>query len=83
MLHLVLFGSYARQEAGPESDIDVLIVLEGSFDYAEEIERTSALIARLSLESNRVISRSFCSAEYFARAVTPFLRNVRREGRVI
>jgi predicted nucleotidyltransferase len=33
-----LFGSYARGEAGEESDVDVLIVLDRVESYSQEIE---------------------------------------------
>lgn len=37
---LVLFGSQARGDADPESDIDLLVVLAGPVDDAKEHERT-------------------------------------------
>ncbi|MFQ6047058.1 MAG: nucleotidyltransferase domain-containing protein, partial [Gemmatimonadales bacterium] len=51
-----LFGSYARGEADDESDIDVLIVLDRIENYSREIDRTSELVAGLSLECDRSIS---------------------------
>lgn len=41
---LALFGSFARGEAGPESDIDILVSFEGKIglrfvDLAEELEQ--------------------------------------------
>ena len=54
---VVLFGSYARGDAHPpDSDIDVMIVLKGEFDYAEEEKRSSDLIASLCLENEVLIS---------------------------
>ena len=44
-----LFGSYARGENRPGSDVDVLIVLDDYASYSAEITRTSEVISELSL----------------------------------
>lgn len=78
-----LFGSRARGEARPDSDIDVLIVVRGELDYGDLIRRTSGAISALSLQYDTVISRSFVSKDRFEREQSPFLLNVRREAVVI
>lgn len=75
-----LFGSYARGEADEESDIDILIVLDRVANYAEEIERTSELVAQLSLDCGRSISCVYVSEERWNREETMFLINVREEA---
>jgi predicted nucleotidyltransferase len=52
MVQMILFGSYARNEATPESDIDVMVVLRGSVKPGEEINRISESRAELSLKSD-------------------------------
>jgi len=75
-----LFGSQARGDARPGSDIDVLIVVKGEFDYFELLKQTSQLAADLSLENDTVISRVFVSKQDFESHKTPLLMNVHREG---
>ncbi|MGZ9221449.1 MAG: nucleotidyltransferase domain-containing protein [Anaerolineales bacterium] len=78
---LVLFGSYARGDAHPpDSDIDVMIVLKGTFDYAEEEKRSSDLIAYLCLENEVLISWVFVSDTEYIQSQMPLLLNVRKEG---
>ena len=80
LVRMVLFGSQARGDAHPESDIDVLVVLQGPVDPGEEITRTGEVTAWISLKHDVVISRVFVSAEQFAEEQSPLLLNVRREG---
>ena len=75
-----LYGSHARGEATSDSDIDVLIVLDGDFDYFEMIEKTGDLAAKLSLENDTVIALAFVTKDNYKTRQTPFLINVRREG---
>ncbi len=75
-----LFGSHARGEADEESDIDVLIVLDRVDNYSEEIGRTSELIANLSLDCDRSISRVFVSEQRWRDDQTMFFLNVREEA---
>jgi predicted nucleotidyltransferase len=75
-----LFGSYARQEQDPESDLDVLIILSDMDNYLSEIKRTSEIISRLSLEFGITISRSFVREHAWKTNDSPLLRNIREEG---
>jgi predicted nucleotidyltransferase len=77
---ILLYGSHARGEAHHGSDLDILIVIRGDFDYASLIRQTSELIARLSLENDVVISRAFTSQERLENERSPFTLNVQREG---
>jgi predicted nucleotidyltransferase len=78
---IYLFGSFARGEATPESDVDILIVLDEVADYSQEIERTGQLISDLSLDHDVSISRFFVSSEAWRHRDSPFLSNVRDQAR--
>lgn len=80
LVAMVLFGSQARGDAEPGSDIDVLVVLQGKVSAWDEIQRTGDDISELSLRHNVVISCVFMDEERFIHGSGPLLRNIRREG---
>jgi uncharacterized protein len=75
-----LYGSYARGEAGIDSDVDVLIVLDQINGYGAEVERTSKLISEVSLNYGVSISRVFVSEREWKKGKGLFLANVREES---
>jgi len=75
-----LYGSYARGENQPGSDVDVMIILASYRRYGEEIKRTSELNAKLSLDYNLSVSRLFMTEERWKYEDSPLLRNIRAQG---
>jgi len=76
-----LFGSYARGDARPpDSDIDVMVVLKGEFDYWEMDKLCSEFVADLSLERDVVLSIKIASEMQYALSKFPLYINVRKEG---
>jgi predicted nucleotidyltransferase len=77
---LVLFGSQARGDAEPDSDIDVLVVLRGEVRTGQEIRATSMIRSELSLRNNTEVSCVFVSADRYGHDDEPLLINARAEG---
>jgi predicted nucleotidyltransferase len=80
LVQLVHYGSTARGDAEPGSDIDLLVVLKGPVDAGLEIERTGEVVSTLSLRHDVVIACIFMDQERFFHRHSPFLRNVRQDG---
>jgi len=83
VVQIILYGSQARGEAKPDSDIDLLIVMKCAFNYADEINKTSEFVQELSLKYDTVVSRAFVSEQRFNQEKSPFILNVNREGIVL
>lgn len=77
---LILYGSMARGTADPESDIDLLVLLDGPFDFFAELEVLVGLIDDLQLASDRFISVKPARAEDFENGRIQLYRNALKEG---
>ncbi|HRX02124.1 MAG: nucleotidyltransferase domain-containing protein [Anaerolineales bacterium] len=77
---VVLFGSWARGEATPDSDIDLAVILSGSISPGEEIDRMIDVITDLNLKYGVLISVYPVSNKDYLGLDSPLLMNVRREG---
>jgi predicted nucleotidyltransferase len=80
LIKVILFGSRARQDAQPDSDIDLLVVLRGPVNPYQELDRVCDFQCAVGLEHNAVISCVFVSEEELDTQASPLLLNVRREG---
>jgi len=80
LLALYLFGSYARGEEDRESDVDIMVILDDFEHYGAEVDRTSELTSRLSLQYGVSVSKVFLRERDWVSAETPFLHNVREEA---
>jgi predicted nucleotidyltransferase len=80
LVKLLLYGSQARGDAAPWSDVDLLVVLKGRVRPSEEITRTGEIVCSVCLEYDAVIHCVFMDEERFRRSSSPLLRNVSREA---
>lgn len=80
---MYLFGSYARGEAEPGSDIDVAVVLAGELDAYHETDVTLEVAAALSLAHDTVISLVFMDEDHYLHGRSVFLMNLWDEAQAI
>jgi len=80
LVDMILFGSQARGDADPDSDIDVLEVLKGSVQPDIEVSRTIDYVSDICLKNDVVISYIYMDENRFKTRNGPLLRNIRREG---
>lgn len=77
---LVLYGSYARGEADEGSDVDVLLLLEGSVTMGREIAYIESVVWPISLEAGYTLSVLPVSLQAYLEPREPFLMNALKEG---
>lgn len=81
---IILYGSVARNESTPESDIDIAIIVKNDMD---EITREKFIqwSAEMDLRYDRVFSIVDIQEEKMQKwgNVLPFYRNVQKEGIVL
>jgi len=75
-----LYGSAARDQLTPDSDIDIAIVLDEIPSRFEEHERTSQLGSDVSLEYDTLVTFLFVSEDDYKKGRFAIHRNIKEEG---
>ncbi len=79
---VILYGSYVRDEATEDSDIDLLVLVEKSLDLFEVRESLSDLLFDILLDEGELVSVIVVPEHLYENYNSPFMLNVRKEGLV-
>jgi len=82
---VIIYGSRTRREAGPESDWDFLVLLDGSVDQ-ERVDAIRHRLYNIEWECGEVISCIVRSRKEWSSVLykaMPFHKTVEREGIVL
>ena len=77
---LILYGSIARNQTSPASDIDFLVLLGSPLDYFRELRTIIELLYPAQLESEQLISAKPVLVDDFERGAIQLYRHAKREG---
>jgi predicted nucleotidyltransferase len=77
---VVLYGSCARGTEEAESDIDLMVLLEGPVQTAREIRRIWEVLYPLQLESERLLSIMPVDAVLYDQSAYALYRQAKGEG---
>jgi len=77
---VILYGSHVRGEATRDSDVDILVVVDGSLNPLEVRKSLSDLLFDILLEEGELLSVIALPERFFDSYNSPFMLNVRREG---
>jgi predicted nucleotidyltransferase len=80
---IVLYGSEARGQAGANSDLDILVLLDGPVDYGRDLDTNLKALYPLSLQIGRRISAKPVAPSEYESLDCPLYRNAHREGIMI
>ncbi len=79
-LPIFLFGSEARGESIPDSDIDIMVILNGPVCFMLEYRRIIDALYDLILESGRIIDVTPVEKQKYEAGEFALYRNARQEG---
>ena len=77
---IVLYGSAARQQSRPDSDLDILVLLSGPVHYGHDLETNLQALYPLALELDRRISAKPVNAQEYDTLDCPLYQQAHREG---
>ncbi len=79
----LLYGSQARGDARPDSDVDVILIFSGEIDPAAEILRLGQALAEITINRGVVVAVRPIASSHYREATGPFWQNVKQDGIIL
>lgn len=80
LVDVVLYGSHARGDASPESDVDLAVILDGVDSPWDELRRMDDVLWRQTLTSGITVSAVPIAQERWLAGDRPLTKSARAEG---
>ena len=80
LVDVVLYGSHARGNAHPDSDLDLAVILEDLSSPWEELRRMDEILWRHTLDSGVTVSATPISLSTWREAQRPLVKAAKAEG---
>jgi len=80
LVDIILYGSFAKNNATEDSDIDIAVVLKGKINRTKEIDRMSEALYDLMLETDELFSVYPVSEDELNDSVWPLHYHIRTDG---
>ena len=77
---VVLFGSAARGDLSDDSDVDLLVLLQGPVHFGQDLQTNISALYPLTLETGHPISAKPVDAKRYDEFECPLFRNAKTEG---
>lgn len=77
---ILLYGSWAREDAGSHSDIDIVVILKGEITPGKEIDRMIDIITEINMKYDVLLSVYPVSETMYNTVKSPLILNIQKEA---
>ena len=77
---VIIYGSFAKNKATEDSDVDIAVILKGDVNPSVEIDRVNNFISDLGLEYNELITIFPVSLNEIKNSIWPLYKSLQRDG---